>query len=344
MQIKARPAVRLNIAVLFAFSLGIGGVAWPRTANAQSAANSATAQALFDDARALMAKGNYEDACPKLEESQQLDPGSGTLLNLGDCYEHQGRMASAWSMFLEAAAAARATGNTDRNRAARERATALDARLARLMIRVAEKTAGLEVRRDGAVVRSAQWGTPIPADAGAHTITAIAPGRQAWQTTVTLRDGISETVLVPALQTAAPDPARLSVPTKPGETFPPAPSQEPGKESTAGVDTLGTQRIAALAASGLGLAGVVVGTVFGLQSKSLHDDSQAPGLCEKSACQTQHGEDLINQARRAGNLSTVAFVVGAAGLVAGATLWFTAPRGAPQLGVAMGTLQIRASW
>jgi hypothetical protein len=100
----------------------------------------------------------------------------------------------------------------------------------------------------------------------------------------------------------------------------------------------------ALAAGGVGIAGIAVGTVFGLQSKSLHDDSQVPGVCRKSDCYTDEGVELIYQARRAGNVSRAAFVVGAAGLVAGAALWFTAPRSAPQLGVGMGTLHIRGSW
>src|SRR5688572_8317290 len=207
MRMKASPAASVKIAVVFALSFGMGELTWPRAAHAQSAAESATAQALFDDARALMNKGDYDEACPKLEESQRIDPGSGTLLNLGDCYEHQGRIASAWTMFLEAAAAARLTGNADRDRAARERAAALDPRLARVTVRVAEKTAGLEVRRDGVIVRPAQWGTAIPIDAGAHTIVATAPGRQPWQTTVTLQDATSATVLIPALQPASPDAA-----------------------------------------------------------------------------------------------------------------------------------------
>ena len=53
------------------------------------------AEAAFAEARALMQKGRFDEACPKLEASLSLDPALGTLLNLGDCYEKVGKTASA---------------------------------------------------------------------------------------------------------------------------------------------------------------------------------------------------------------------------------------------------------
>src|SRR6266542_5267230 len=132
------------------------------SAHAQnSPGDSASAQGLFDQAKKLMTQGKYSEACPKLEESQRLDPGSGTLLNMGDCYEHEGKIATAWARFLEAAAAAKAAGNVERERVSRERAAALSSKVAHLLINVAAANgpAGVEVKRDGAAVGRAQWGT-----------------------------------------------------------------------------------------------------------------------------------------------------------------------------------------
>src|SRR3954468_2190760 len=93
----------LRRAALFAASLSMLA---PSSALAQDASSQAAAQALFEQARKLMADGKFPEACPKLAESQRLDPGAGTLLNLGHCYEKSGRTASAWVTFKDAAAAA----------------------------------------------------------------------------------------------------------------------------------------------------------------------------------------------------------------------------------------------
>lgn len=50
-------------------------------------------------ARGLVQKGDWAAACPKFEESERLDPGIGTLYHLADCYEHVGRLATAWGLF-----------------------------------------------------------------------------------------------------------------------------------------------------------------------------------------------------------------------------------------------------
>src|SRR4051812_11324452 len=94
------------------------------TAQAQSD-DSAMAQSLFDQAKELMASGRPAEACPKFAESQRLDPRSGTLINLANCYEQTARLASAWSKYIEAATSAKASGNQEREAVARERAAAL---------------------------------------------------------------------------------------------------------------------------------------------------------------------------------------------------------------------------
>src|ERR1700691_908594 len=105
-------------------------LAWPSRASAQgSTERTATAQGLYESAAALMKAGKSAEACPKLEESQRLDPAMGTQFFLAVCYESTGRPTSAWSLFLEVANAAKAAGNTVRETTARARAAALEPKL-----------------------------------------------------------------------------------------------------------------------------------------------------------------------------------------------------------------------
>src|SRR5690348_1000013 len=85
-------------------------LAWSATAHAQAASQKATAEALFEEGRKLMAEGKVAEACPKFADSEQLDASSSTLLNLASCYEKLGRTASAWATYREAASLANANG------------------------------------------------------------------------------------------------------------------------------------------------------------------------------------------------------------------------------------------
>src|SRR5215831_17646129 len=92
------------------------------------------AQALFDEAKQLVADGHYAAACPKFAESQQADPGAGTQFHLADCWQHVGRVASAWALFREVESQAHARGETGRERVAHDRAAALEPFLPKLKI------------------------------------------------------------------------------------------------------------------------------------------------------------------------------------------------------------------
>lgn len=171
-----------------------------RTARADDPAG---AQALHDEAKALMKDGKWSAACPKLEESQRLSPAVGTRFKLADCLEHTGRTASAWANFLGVAATAKEKGQKDRETEARTRAAALEPKLSRLAIVVpdASRVAGLDVKRDGESVGAAQWGTPLPVDPGVHEVLASAPGKRAYKAQLEIAgDASTAKVLIPALE------------------------------------------------------------------------------------------------------------------------------------------------
>ena len=101
----------------------------------------AAAQALFDEAMRLMKAEQTAAACPKLEESQRLDPGMGTEFRLAECYEKVGKLASAWAKFVSVADSAAVARLSERETVARQRAQALVPRLSKLVISVPREVA-----------------------------------------------------------------------------------------------------------------------------------------------------------------------------------------------------------
>ena len=118
------------------------------------------AQALFDEGRQLMEQKRYAEACPKLAESQRLDPGGGTLLNLALCHEKEGKTATAQAEYADALAMSTKDGRKDRQDLARERLAAIEPKIARISVIVppGSDVEGLEVKLDGLVLRRAAWG------------------------------------------------------------------------------------------------------------------------------------------------------------------------------------------
>src|SRR4051812_11420178 len=93
-------------------------------------AQEAAADALFDSARTALAKGDFERACEQFRASDKLDPAPGTELNLADCEEKRGRLASAWELFRTVEE--KLSANDERLPVAHGRALALEARVPRL--------------------------------------------------------------------------------------------------------------------------------------------------------------------------------------------------------------------
>src|SRR5678816_2011124 len=99
-----------RVAVLVSATLSILS---PASAGAQSD-RKALAEALFQDGRELLAQGKTQEACVKFASSQHVEPKLGTLLNLAACHEAEGKTASAWAEFTEAAVQAERSNQSER--------------------------------------------------------------------------------------------------------------------------------------------------------------------------------------------------------------------------------------
>jgi tetratricopeptide (TPR) repeat protein len=137
----------------------------------------AIAESLYAEGRRLMAARETAKACAKFDESYQLAPATGALLNLAACNEALGKSATAWAQFRKAEVAARRDGRTDRVKFAKDHWTQLEPTLAYLTIVASptQATAGLQVSLDDVVLAVAAWNVAIPVDPGPHKIVARLP-------------------------------------------------------------------------------------------------------------------------------------------------------------------------
>jgi len=285
-------------------------------------AQSAEAEALFRDGRTLIKTGKLAAGCDKLAASERLESSIGTLLNLGDCREKLGKLASAWAAFRKAEAMARRSGSEDRRQGeAGRRAAALEPRMANLVIDVGHRVDGEVVRRDDEVVDEAGWNTPLPVDPGRYTITAEAPGHQPWQTTVAIEPGTRRRLVeVPGLVPTEPAPvAATSSPWPPPrpELVRRAPSPAPR-----GTWTALREISATLAVAGAGALGT--GIYFGVHAHNLSD--QADVRCPGAVCNDPLGLRFNDQAQTSASRANVLYIAGGAALVTASVLWFV---GAP---------------
>jgi hypothetical protein len=306
----------------------VAGFAAPAAAASPEAA---AAQALFDDGKRFMSQHRFAEACDKFAESERLDPGMGTHFHLADCNERLGKIATAWAMFVEVAAQAKEGGQTARAAAAQGRVDALGPRVPRLRIDPGAEsaTSSLAIARDGVVLGRAQWGVAVPVDPGVHTIDVRADDKGAWHSSVDLKAAANVVVTVPLLADAPAEPAAISPPTTP----PLSRTATTAAEVPSGGARGNGQRAVGVVFGLAGLAGLGVGTYFGVTSLSDHNDAQPH--CTAAGCDPT-GVSLRNDARQRGMASSVAFGAGGAALVIGLVTFFTAPHSSSSAGLAIG--------
>ncbi len=297
------PTIRRSIFVAVVLS-----VMSPLSAIAQSAGESERAEKLFSEASALIAAGKYVEACPKFQESQQLDPGLGTQFNLALCYEKVGKLGSAWRNFRAVERLAHAAGKKGREDSARERMAELRPRVAHLALSANDADATLKV--DGEQVDHDDWAF-YAVDPGAHTVLATAPAKKPWQTSVNFAATATEgpapevSVAVPQLEVAQ------------GQT----------RVVTVTKETSNTKRTLGYVAGGLGIVGVGAAVVTGiviLNSKSTASTGctlPSPNPDQKSC--DQSGRDAARLGRTLIPVNIIAWAVGAAGLGVGSYLLLT---------------------
>jgi hypothetical protein len=289
----------------------------------------ATARAHLVQGAELRQQGKCAEAIPHFVESLRLDPSARTEINLADCDERVGKLVDAQHHWLEARDRAAAEGQEAIRQEAERRLGALEPRMPRLTLRLADGApADAKVLRDGVEVARVSLGMEVAVDPGRHELAVRANGHQDKVEVVTLeeKDKKDLTLDAGAPATAAPvgpspSPPALSA----GGTGSPGGPSGPSGERAAAPESkgMGTQRILALASAGIGVAGLGAGSVMGVLALSKWNGAKT-GCSSDGTCSTTVLPDA-QTARSDATASTVLFVVGAVALAAGAALWFTSP-------------------
>jgi hypothetical protein len=258
------------------------------------AAQGDDAEGLFNRGLADMQAGLYEAGCPTLRRSYDIDHSPGTLFTLAECEAKQGKVASAAADY-ESYLALYASMPPSRQARHRERATIAEAKRAALERDAPKLTlvlppgapSGTEVRRDGRAYAAADIGAALPVDPGEHVVTTQAPGGSVTELHVILRNAETKQLT-------------LEVKAPPGGTGPDA------------------KRVGVYVAGGIGLAGLVLGSIaggisLGKQGTIHQDCTNQPGS-NISTCKSPEGVAAGNSAKTLDRVSDVGFGVGLAGL------------------------------
>lgn len=302
----------LYLALLIAVALA------PRSASAEATAQErALSESLFQEGKKLLDEGRAAEACPKLAESQRLDPGGGTQLLLGLCWERAGRIASAWVELNEALALATRDGRESRINIAREHIAALEPRLSRISFELAEAAdvPGLTISRNGMVIPRAAWSIATPFDEGEHEFEVSAPGYET-KTVVVVVEGEGQLVPfeIPVLK-AAPEEQGSATPTPSSEDSTldqPPTARSPSPQTIVGWSLVG----GSLVAGG-------IGGYFGLRAISLSGETNKE--CPTDVCDRPDLKEDYEKAGTSAQNANVAFIAAGVLLTAGVVTLLTRP-------------------
>lgn len=302
-----RRACRRSIA---ATSIALGVLTAALPAHAQSA----QAQALFDEGNQRMAAGELRRACEAFEASNRLEPRAGTLILLGECRELSHQLASAWTAYRDALARVK---DPRKRKVATDRVADLEPRLSRMTVSVSGDAHidGLTLTYDDKALDPVQWNRALPVDGGDHVIVARAPGHEDWRTIAHLADERTQvTVEVPRLK------ERSAVSIGPARSTAPAPGAPP--ELAPSFWT--ARRKVALGVAGASVVSVIAAIALGTTAESKESDALA--LCP-GATATCDDADRANALLRSGKQwatgANVMLGVAAAAAVGAGVLWFT---------------------
>lgn len=282
----------------------------PTVAHAQiNDSHRAAARALATEGLRAIEQGRWADGLDRFERAEALIHATPHLLYIARASVKLGKLVRANEAYMkiirEELAPRSPKAFVEARRAAISEEAALAPRLPKLRIVVkGERARDATVTIDGTALPRALVGVAQPADPGAHTLRASAPGWTSDEVTATLAEGATETVTLELNHREVTAAAPAQTPA------------EPERLPNRGVSPL------AWGAFGIGALGLGAGTYFLIQNRGKREDANA--LCTPR-CPVEKRpevEALDAEADDAVTFSWIGYGVGAAGVIAGTTLLF----------------------
>jgi hypothetical protein len=282
----------------------------------------AAARLLGTDGVRLAMSGDCRNAVDKLTRAEALVHAPTTAVPLAKCQIQLGKIVAGTEilnrLLNETLPANAPEPWVEARRQVQPMLDAASPRIGRLRIHV-DRPAGsagdVQVTVDGEPMPSVLLDNDRPTDPGAHHVAAKSQGLSTAEADVSLAEGQSRAVSLqlealpggPAPLAAAPATEATAVAVTPAPT---APASGPS-----------TNHVPAYVSFGVGAAGVVVGSIFGIMALSTKStlDNECGG--DKSNCPASNVSALDRNAL----VSTLGWGVGIVGAALGAYFWFSAP-------------------
>jgi hypothetical protein len=301
-----------------------------------SSAETAAARGLAVEGLKLADAGRCAEAVDKLARAEKLHHSAIVQGRLGECQIGLGKLVDGTENLRKVLREPVPSNPSPALVKARERAqTALEgakSKIAFLTISLKgpKEISSATVTVDGESVPPALLDADRPTDPGDHVIEASAPGylkasarvsvKEAERKSVSVRLDADPNAVVPPPSAAAAEPPPHAAPQ---------PAKAPPPDTRYAADTSGAassapNRTGAYIAWAVGGVALAVGAGFGVVAMKGKNDIEAN--CTGNVCKSSE-QDRLDDAKAAGNISTVAFIVGGVGVALGTVLFFTASSG-----------------
>jgi hypothetical protein len=293
------PAKRIRLAGLCAALVFSGAVTFGHVTHADAQGKKAAAavddkkeeaKTAFTEASKKFDEGDFAGALPLFQKADDLYPGAAPKHKIAICRDKLGNTTEAIAAYKAFIASDPGDKYVDRIAEANQRIGELEATLpATVTIAVAPEGIAAQITVDG----NPASGTELTLPAGEHTIVVTAEGHEPLTEVVTVRGSEKRTLTLTLTPVAAAPP-----PPPPAE---PQPTEDEGRSNVPAYVTLG-----------IAGAGVILGTVFGIQA-----------LSAKSNFDDDPTVDNADEAERAALIADMSFGVALTFGITGAVLLFS---------------------